>query len=72
MANSFKIAVNRAKRSIKALLDVRPDTVSVAKRSNLRIHPSDIVIGEIIQVRAGEKVAHGLLLSKLLAQYRLG
>jgi Cd2+/Zn2+-exporting ATPase len=59
-------AVNRAKRSIKALLDVRPDTVSVLRNGAiLRIHPSDIVIGEIIQVRAGEKVAlDGLLLSK--------
>jgi Cd2+/Zn2+-exporting ATPase len=59
-------AVNRAKRSIKALLDVRPDTVNVLRDGIItRIHPSEIVIGEIIQVRAGEKVAlDGLLLSE--------
>jgi cation transport ATPase len=60
------------KAHIKALLDVRPDTVSVLLRNGaiLRIHPkSDIVIGEIIQVRAGEEALDGLLLSKLLLQY---
>ena len=59
-------AVNRAKRSIKALLDVRPDTVNVLRNGEiLTINPSEIVIDEIIQVRAGEKVAlDGILISE--------
>jgi Cd2+/Zn2+-exporting ATPase len=52
------LAVNRSKRSIKALLDVRPDKVTV-KRSggNKVINPADAVIGDIIMVKPGEKVA---------------
>ena len=59
-------AVGNAKRSIKALLDVRPDTVNVFRNNILEtINPSEIKIGEIIQVRAGEKVAlDGILLSE--------
>lgn len=51
-------AVNKAKRNIKALLDVRPDEVTVI-RNGLAIvmHPDQIKINEIIQVKAGEKVA---------------
>ena len=51
-------AVNRAKRSIKALLDIRPDTVSVMRNGTLQIvSPNDVKIGEFIQVKPGEKVA---------------
>mgnify|MGYP000285872283 CR=1 FL=1 len=51
-------AVNRAKRSIKALLDIRPDTVTVIRNgSPVIISPSEVVIDEMIQVRPGEKVA---------------
>nr|MBK9649746.1 cadmium-translocating P-type ATPase [Bacteroidota bacterium] len=51
-------AVNRAKRSIKALLDIRPDTVDVNRNCSFQtVSPSDIHIGEIIQTKAGEKVA---------------
>ena len=59
-------AVNHAKRSIKALLDVRPDTVNVLRNGEiLTINPSEIAIDEIIQVRAGEKVAlDGILISE--------
>jgi Cd2+/Zn2+-exporting ATPase len=51
-------AVNRAKRSIKALLDIRPEEVTVLRdgRSQV-IHPNKIQVDEIIQVKAGEKVA---------------
>jgi Cd2+/Zn2+-exporting ATPase len=58
-------AVNNAKRSIKALLDIRPDTVNVIRNGEIiTVNPSEIVIGETIQVRAGEKVAlDGLLIS---------
>ena len=51
-------AVNRAKRSIKALLDIRPDTVTVIRNGqSYTLTPSEILTGEIIQVKAGEKVA---------------
>ncbi|WP_366183410.1 heavy metal translocating P-type ATPase [Flavobacterium ovatum] len=58
-------AVNNAKRSIKALLDVRPDTVNVFRKGELKtINPFEVAIGETIQVRAGEKVAlDGILIS---------
>jgi len=51
-------AVKRAKSSIKALLDVRPDTVSVLRNGSITtVSPSEVKIGEIIQVKPGEKVA---------------
>ncbi len=51
-------AVNKAKRSIKALLDVRPDEVTVLRDGKPTvIHPNEIKVDEIIQVKAGEKVA---------------
>ncbi len=51
-------AVNRAKRSIKALLDIRPDTVNVNRNGTIQtVAPSEIQIGDTIQVKAGEKVA---------------
>ena len=59
-------AVNNAKRSIKALLDVRPDEVTVMRNgSQIVINPSEIVLGETIQIKPGEKVAlDGKLLSE--------
>ncbi len=51
-------AVNKAKRSIKALLDIRPDEVTVLRNGAAQvIHPNEIQLDEIIQVKAGEKVA---------------
>lgn len=51
-------AVNRAKRNIKALLDIRPDEVTVLRNGNMEvIHPTKVLIDEIIQVKSGEKVA---------------
>ena len=59
-------AVNRAKRSIKALLDIRPDTVNVNRNGSLQtISPNEIQVGETIQMKAGEKVAlDGKLISE--------
>jgi len=59
-------AVNRAKRSIKALLDVRPDKVNVIRNGKTEtIDPAGITVGESIQIRPGEKVAlDGELLSE--------
>lgn len=58
-------AVNKAKRSIKALLDIRPDQVTVIRNGQTYVvKPVDVQTGEIIQVKPGEKVAlDGELLS---------
>ncbi|MEO5893677.1 MAG: heavy metal translocating P-type ATPase [Ferruginibacter sp.] len=51
-------AVDNAKRNIKALLDVRPDKVSVIRDGNPQeTEPGAVQIGETIQAKAGEKVA---------------
>lgn len=50
-------AVNRAKRNIKALLDIRPDSASVFRGGQtVVLHPEEVQIGETIQVKPGEKV----------------
>jgi Cd2+/Zn2+-exporting ATPase len=52
------MAVNRAKRSIKALLDVRPDKATVLKNGKpFETPPEKVIVNEIIQVKPGEKVA---------------
>jgi Zn2+/Cd2+-exporting ATPase len=52
------LAVNRSKRSIKALLDVRPDTVTVLRNGKQQtVSPITVQIGETILVKPGEKVA---------------
>ena len=58
-------AVNRAKRSIKALLDIRPDQVAVKRNDILEVvHPKEVKTGEVIVVKPGDKVAlDGELLS---------
>lgn len=51
-------AVNRAKRSIKALLDIRPDVVSVIRDgTTVVVNPKDVKLNETIRVKPGEKVA---------------
>ncbi len=50
-------AVNRAKRNIKALLDIRPESAAVQRGGRLvTVHPEQVQVGEIIQVKPGEKV----------------
>jgi Cd2+/Zn2+-exporting ATPase len=58
-------AVNNAKRSIKALLDIRPDVVDVLREGKIHtIAPAEVAIDEVIQIKPGEKVAlDGELLS---------
>lgn len=51
-------AVRRAKASIKALLDIRPDEVTVMRNGKTEvINPSEVALGETIKVKPGEKVA---------------
>lgn len=58
-------AVSNAKRSIKALLDIRPDTVDVIREGSvLTVAPAEVAVDETIQIKPGEKVAlDGVLLS---------
>jgi Cd2+/Zn2+-exporting ATPase len=60
------VAVDNAKKNIKALLDIRPDKVTVLRQGNNQVvKPADVLIDEVIQVKAGEKVAlDGILLSE--------
>jgi Cd2+/Zn2+-exporting ATPase len=60
-------AVNKAKMNIKALLDVRPDTVNVVDwDGNIKtVNPASLKVNDIIQVKPGEKVGlDGELLSE--------
>ncbi|HBI90876.1 MULTISPECIES: heavy metal translocating P-type ATPase [Sphingobacterium] len=51
-------AVDNAKKSIKSLLDIRPDAVTVIRNGQQQqVNPKTVTIGEIILVKAGEKVA---------------
>jgi len=50
-------AVNRAKSSIKALLDIRPLSADVFRDNKFQsVKPQTVEIGETIQIKAGEKV----------------
>jgi Cd2+/Zn2+-exporting ATPase len=59
-------AVKRAKGSIKALLDVRPNEALVYRNNNyVSVNPEIVAIGEKVQVRVGEKIPlDGVLLSE--------
>lgn len=51
-------AVDKAKRNIKALLDIRPDRVDVRRNGQVQsLKPQDVLLDEMIEVKAGEKVA---------------
>jgi len=51
------LAVERSRKSIKALLDIRPDYANLMVGHELkRVNPDDVKIGDIIIVKAGEKV----------------
>ncbi len=59
-------AVKKSKDSIRALLDVRPRVAHVYRDDEIKtVDPEGILIGEIIQVRVGEKIPlDGKLLSE--------
>ncbi len=51
------LAVNRSRRSIAALMDIRPDYANLKVGDQVRkVAPQEVVIGELIIVRPGEKV----------------
>ena len=61
------LAVTRAKANIKSLLDQRPEVVTVIDSQNKTtvVKAQDVAIGQIMQLKPGEKVAlDGILLSE--------
>lgn len=50
-------AVDKAKRHISALLDVRPERTMVVRNEQLlSIHPKTVEVGETIEIKTGERV----------------
>ena len=50
-------AVNRSRRSISTLMDIRPDSARVSRNGEWQVvSPEEVAIGEVIEVRPGEKI----------------
>lgn len=50
-------AVNRSRKSIAALMNIRPDFARVKRGKDwLEVAPDEVKTGEVIQVRSGEKI----------------
>lgn len=62
-------AVDRAKRNISALLDVRPEKAIVVRENNLVVeNPRNVRVGEVIEIKAGERIPlDGMMLSEVAA-----
>ena len=51
------LAVGRSRRSIAALMDIRPDTANLKTGGEVKtVSPYDVIIGDVILVRPGEKI----------------
>lgn len=59
-------AVNRAKRNISALLDVRPQSATVVVDGELKeVKPESVAVGDIVEIKVGQRVPlDGELLSE--------
>ncbi len=52
-----RYAVGKSRKSIAALMDIRPEEVTVVRNGEkITIHPSEISVGEIVVVKAGDKI----------------
>ncbi|MCR3922668.1 MAG: heavy metal translocating P-type ATPase, partial [Firmicutes bacterium] len=52
-----EIAVNRSRRSIRALLDIRPDYANLKRGDDVvQVSPEDVAIGDMIMIKPGERV----------------
>ena len=62
-------AVDRAKRNIGALLDVRPEKALVLREDNLVVEsPRNVKVGEVIEIKAGGRVPlDGVMLNEIAA-----
>ncbi|MCX7923491.1 MAG: heavy metal translocating P-type ATPase [Clostridia bacterium] len=53
-----EIAVNRSRKSIAALMDIRPDFANLKTGDEVnKVSPEDVTIGDIVIIKPGEKVA---------------
>ncbi|WHH58157.1 heavy metal translocating P-type ATPase [Petroclostridium sp. X23] len=51
------VAVNRSRKSIKALMDIRPDFANLRDGNDIKkVSPDEVKIGDLIVVKPGEKV----------------
>ena len=51
------MAVNHSRKSISALMDIRPDSANVKRGSEVKkVSPEDVRVGELILIRPGERV----------------
>ena len=51
------IALGRSRKSIAALMDIRPDTAHVERNGELTtVSPEDVAVGEVLTVKPGERV----------------
>ena len=50
-------AVDKSRKSISSLMDIRPDYANVIKgKDTIKVNPSEVKIGDIIVVKPGEKI----------------
>jgi len=62
-------AIDKAKRNISALLDVRPEKAMVVRGNEIvTVNPKSVFINEIIEIKAGERVPlDGIMLNEIAA-----
>lgn len=52
-----QIAVGKSRRSVAALMEIRPDTATVLREGQwLTVSPEEVEIGELISIKPGEKI----------------
>lgn len=51
------VAVGKSRKSIAALMDIRPDSANVEREGELlEVEPDEVAVGEVIVIRPGERV----------------
>lgn len=62
-------AIDKAKRNISALLDVRPEKAMIVRGNEIiTVNPKSVFINEIIEIKAGERVPlDGIMLNEIAA-----
>lgn len=59
------IAVGKSRKSISALMDIRPDYANVLRAGEVQtVSPEEVEIGEIIEIKPGEKIPLDAVVTK--------
>lgn len=59
------IAVGKSRKSISALMDIRPDYANVLRDGDVKtVSPEEVEIGEIIEIKPGEKIPLDAVVTK--------